>query len=214
LRSRGPTAVSASSISRFFGGSLERGQRRSFYGRGFYRALDRIDLSAYLRRKRGLDVFDHGLKLLVRQVLERIAVLDLVFARDQQSQNLEVGGRLCPAHLRNGLLPVLPEVTTCFAVQTPLATRDGVGFKSRSGEPSLDHPLRSSSEVYDFTHARCRALKEPIPTLHRYSVWRILREIAEPVGRSRGPGRPWLWRLKTPAADHSSRAVRLRSLKK
>jgi hypothetical protein len=39
--------------------------------------------------------------------------------------------------------------------------------------------------VYDFTHARCRALKEPIPTLHRYSVWRILREIAEPVARSR-----------------------------
>jgi hypothetical protein len=65
----------------------------------------------------------------------------------------------------------------------------------------LGHPLRSSSEVYDFTHARCRALKEPIPTLHRYSVWRILREIADPVGRSRGPGRPWLWRLRNSDTD-------------
>ena len=66
------------------------------------------------------------------------------------------------------------------------------------------HPFRSSSEVYDFTHARWRALKLPIPTLHRYSVWRVLREIADPVGHSRGPGRPWLWRLKTPAADATS----------
>jgi hypothetical protein len=31
---------------------------------------------------------------------------------------------------------------------------------------------------------------------HRHSVWRILNEIAEPVGHSRGPGRPWLWRLR------------------
>jgi hypothetical protein len=68
----------------------------------------------------------------------------------------------------------------------------------------VDHPLRSSSEMYDFTHADRRALKQPIPTLHRYSVWRVLREIAEPVARSRGPGRPWLWRLKSPAADGSS----------
>jgi hypothetical protein len=68
----------------------------------------------------------------------------------------------------------------------------------------LGHPLRSSSEVYDFTHARCRALKKPIPTLHRYSVWRILREIADPIGHSLGPGRPWLWRLKQPAADTPS----------
>jgi hypothetical protein len=28
------------------------------------------------------------------------------------------------------------------------------------------------------------------------SVIRVLRQVADPVGRSRGPGRPWLWRLK------------------
>jgi hypothetical protein len=65
-------------------------------------------------------------------------------------------------------------------------------------------PLLTSSQVYDWTFAGHRARGEFIPQLHRYSVWRILREIADPVGRSRGPGRPWLWRLKTPAADRSS----------
>ena len=63
-----------------------------------------------LRFKRALDVLDHGLKLLISQVLERIAVLDLVLARNQQRQNLEVGGRLRPTHSRNSLLPMLPEV--------------------------------------------------------------------------------------------------------
>jgi hypothetical protein len=52
---------------------------------------------------------------------------------------------------------------TCFAVQTPPATRDGVGFRSRSSEPSSTTPLRTSTEVYDFTHARCRALEGADP---------------------------------------------------
>jgi len=50
------------------------------------------------------------LKLLVRQLLERIAVLDLVFARDKQGQTSQVHPGLLAAHLRNGLLPVLAEI--------------------------------------------------------------------------------------------------------
>src|SRR6516165_5743866 len=46
----------------------------------FYHPLDHSNRAASLRFKRGLDVLDHGLKLLVRQVLDRIAVLDLVLA--------------------------------------------------------------------------------------------------------------------------------------
>src|SRR5262249_30989234 len=61
-------------------GRLERGWRCSFYGHRFCRSLDHFDRAASLRCKRGLDVLDHGFKLLVRQVLERIAVLDLVLA--------------------------------------------------------------------------------------------------------------------------------------
>jgi hypothetical protein len=52
----------------------------------------------------------YAIKLLIGQILDRIVVLDLVLARDQQSQNLQICGRLGPAHLRNSLLPVLPEV--------------------------------------------------------------------------------------------------------
>src|SRR5262249_24508221 len=60
--------------------SLKRGRRRSFYGPRFYRSLDQFDRAASLRCQRVLDVLDHGFKLLVRQVFERIAVLDLVLA--------------------------------------------------------------------------------------------------------------------------------------
>jgi hypothetical protein len=31
-----------------------------------------------------------------------------------------------------------------------------------------------------------------------HSVWRILRQIAEPIGRAPTIGRPWLWQLKEP----------------
>jgi hypothetical protein len=57
--------------------------------------------------QRRLEVLDHGLKLLVRQLFERVSVLDLMFSGHQQSEDLEIGGRLRPAHLRNGLFPVL-----------------------------------------------------------------------------------------------------------
>src|SRR5215467_13060179 len=74
-------------------------------------ARDRLPLyqlrALRLGLHRCLDVLDHGLKLLVRQLLERIAVLDLVLARHQQSEDLEIGGRLRPAHFRNSLFPVL-----------------------------------------------------------------------------------------------------------
>jgi hypothetical protein len=48
----------------------------------------------------------------------------------------------------------------------------------------------TSSQVYCWTHARGQR--------HQYSVWRILCEVAEPIGRASTIGRPWLWRLKTP----------------
>jgi len=79
-------------------------------GRWFYRPLDHSNRAASLRFKRGLDVLDHGLKLLVRQVLDRIAVLDLVLARYQQRKDFEVARRLLPRDLLNRLLAVLAEM--------------------------------------------------------------------------------------------------------
>jgi hypothetical protein len=56
----------------------------------------------------------------------------------------------------------------------------------------------SSSEVYESSYARKRLLGERISQRHRHSVWRILRQVADQIGHSRGPGRPWLWRLRNP----------------
>jgi hypothetical protein len=50
----------------------------------------------------------------------------------------------------------------------------------------------SSSQVYDWCYARRRRLNQR--KIH--SVWRILRVIADPIGRAPTIGRPWLWRLK------------------
>src|SRR5215813_2369060 len=76
----------------------------------FYHPLDHFDRTACLRFKRGLDVFDHGLKLLVRQLLEQIAVLDLVLARDKQGETSQVHPRLLAAHLCDGFFSVLTEI--------------------------------------------------------------------------------------------------------
>jgi hypothetical protein len=57
----------------------------------------------------------------------------------------------------------------------------------------LDADTITSSTVYDWCFVRRR---RRIPTRHRYSVWRILMTIADPVGRAETIGRPWLWRLR------------------
>jgi hypothetical protein len=57
-------------------------------------------------------------------------------------------------------------------------------------------PVLTSSQVYCWTHVRRRR--------YRHSVRRILREIAEPIGRADTPGRPWLWRLRDPAVQKAS----------
>jgi hypothetical protein len=54
----------------------------------------------------------------------------------------------------------------------------------------------STSQIFDWTYASHRAYGQRIPCWHRWSVSRILREIAEPVGRAPTIGRPWLWRLR------------------
>jgi len=83
----------------------------SRYCCGFYHPVDHFDWTASLRCKRGFDVLDHGLKLLVRQLLDQIAVLNLVLARAQQRQNLQIRGRLCSAHTFNRLRAAVPEVS-------------------------------------------------------------------------------------------------------
>jgi hypothetical protein len=53
------------------------------------------------------------------------------------------------------------------------------------------------SEVYDSCYAKRRMLGQQIDRPYRWSVVRILRTIADPIGRAETIGRPVLWRLKT-----------------
>jgi hypothetical protein len=54
----------------------------------------------------------------------------------------------------------------------------------------------TASEIYDWCYARRRlVLGKPLPTRHRYSVWRILRTMADPIARV-PPYGAWLWRLR------------------
>jgi hypothetical protein len=55
----------------------------------------------------------------------------------------------------------------------------------------------TSSEVYDSCYAKRRMLGQQIDRPYRWSVVRILRTIADPIGRAETIGRPVLWRLKT-----------------
>src|SRR5262245_31976356 len=54
--------------------ALGRLEHRESGSRRFYRPLDHFDRTACLRFKRGLDVFDHSLELLIRQLLDQIAL--------------------------------------------------------------------------------------------------------------------------------------------
>jgi hypothetical protein len=56
-------------------------------------------------------------------------------------------------------------------------------------------PQLTSTEIYDWCYARRRLDGKLLTTRHRYSVWRVLRTIADPIRRT-PPYGAWLWRLK------------------
>jgi hypothetical protein len=58
----------------------------------------------------------------------------------------------------------------------------------------IGHAVRSTSQIFDYALPRVRG--DFWRRRHRWSVHRILRVIAEPIGRAPTIGRPWLWRLR------------------
>ncbi|MEA2969560.1 MAG: hypothetical protein QOE78_2821 [Alphaproteobacteria bacterium] len=60
----------------------------------------------------------------------------------------------------------------------------------------------TSSDVYAWCDRW--GAKHPRGHMERWNVSRVLRTIADPIGRAPTRGRPWIWRLKQPAADSSS----------
>ena len=67
-------------------------------------------------------------------------------------------------------------------------------------------PVVSSSSIYDWCYARHRLMHGKSLTLpHRYSVWRILVTIADPIGRGAGSARPTLWRLRNAGENEANK---------
>ena len=54
----------------------------------------------------------------------------------------------------------------------------------------------TSSEIYDSCYARRRMLGQQIDRPYRWSVVRILCQIADPIGRAETKGQPLIWRLR------------------
>jgi hypothetical protein len=63
-------------------------------------------------------------------------------------------------------------------------------------EPPLSRSEMSTSEVLRYTHALCMHQGRKIHTNTYRQVRRRLDEIADRIGRSSSPGRPWIWRLR------------------
>jgi hypothetical protein len=52
----------------------------------------------------------------------------------------------------------------------------------------------TSTQVYNWCFPRDRRVSWR--RRHRWSVVRVLNQVAERVGRANTPGRPWIWRLR------------------
>ena len=63
-------------------------------------------------------------------------------------------------------------------------------------------PQVSTSRLYDWCYAHNPKARQS--QLHRWSVTLILRRVADRIGRAPTHGRPWIWRLKRPAAENNS----------
>jgi hypothetical protein len=51
--------------------------------------------------------------------------------------------------------------------------------------------------------ARCDSACRKLSQLDRHGVWRVLCEVAVPIGRATSIGRPWIWRLKSAPSEPS-----------
>jgi hypothetical protein len=76
----------------------------------------------------------------------------------------------------------------------PAAGNGRIQVAVRRAFVAADSDTLSSSEVFDWALARVR--RDGWRRRHRWSVIVALRQVAEPIGRARTIGRPWLWRLR------------------
>jgi len=87
-------------------------------------------------------------------------------------------------------------ILTCAADRTR-RTRAAADWQRQIRRAFIAHEV-SATVIYRW----CRRWQAPkLGRLERWSIVRILDVIADRRGRASTIGRPWIWRLKTPAAD-------------
>jgi hypothetical protein len=92
------------------------------------------------------------------------------------------------------LRELVPKAVAVGVLVNPNAPANAERLQVQIRRAFLSADTQTSSAVYDWCFARCR---HRITTRHRYSVWRLLVTIADPVARV-PPYGAWLWRLREP----------------
>jgi hypothetical protein len=111
------------------------------------------------------------------------------------------GSRAAPTTLRTPS-KLGPDILICFGSPAPAAGNGRLQRQLRRASPAIPFVPRPSFTVW--AYPRLRARRAHLDRARRYSIYRILRVIAEPVGRAPTIGRPWLWRLRDPAVQKPS----------
>ena len=81
----------------------------------------------------------------------------------------------------------------------PAAERDRLQRAVARGFAATGKAEVPANIFYDFAYPRKRLISKRLSQRHRYSIWRILVKIADPVGRT-GPHGAMLWRLRDDVA--------------
>ena len=103
---------------------------------------------------------------------------------DEGGKPHSVGAKPCSGWLRHPNLRLRPHA--------PAAGRGRL--QRQIGRAFIAHgPVLTSSDVYRWCE---RWQAREFGQWERWSIVRILDVVAERVGRSRGRGRPWIWRLR------------------
>jgi hypothetical protein len=87
---------------------------------------------------------------------------------------------------------------------SPSKGRGPVQVRIRRAFAASGTDVLSSSEIYDWTHARRRRRRKSMPYGIYSQTLRTLRMMCDPVTRgSIISGRPWLWRLREKSSSNS-----------
>src|SRR5262249_22449226 len=160
---------------------------------------------------------DAPLDLLGGHLFERVAVLDLVLARHQQSQDLEIGRRLRPAHLRNSLLPMHGEIPQQRAnhrlaqavTRTPQSSGRVALITSVSKVRSSGRSHWASSEHSNVRRTRSPAIARLLPVAQSAAFDGVSTFLLKPSSRMFSVCCVSVWQRNPPASGCSQLSIEI-----